>query len=46
MHTKPRGLRLSLALSALVAASAAASADEYVDKAKAYIDSITKPGGD
>jgi ribose transport system substrate-binding protein len=44
MQTKQRALRLGLALSALLAACAAAAADEYVDKAKAYIDQITKPG--
>ena len=44
MQTKQRALRLGLALSALLAARAAAAADEYVDKAKAYIDQITKPG--
>ena len=44
MQTKQQALRLGLALSALIAASAAVSADEYVDKAKAYIDQITKPG--
>ena len=44
MQTKQQALRLSLALSALIAASAVVSADEYVDKAKAYIDQITKPG--
>lgn len=44
MQTKQQALRLSLALSALIAASAVVSADEYVDKAKGYIDQITKPG--
>lgn len=43
MQTKQQALRLGLALSALIAASAVVSADEYVDKAKAYIDQITKP---
>ena len=44
MQTKQQALRLGLALSALIAASAVVSADEYVDKAKGYIDQITKPG--
>ncbi|HEY1943050.1 MAG TPA: substrate-binding domain-containing protein [Roseiarcus sp.] len=45
MYGKHQALRLGLAVSALAIASSLAHADEYVDKAKAYIASITTPGG-
>jgi len=45
MQTKQQALRIGLAFSALVIASSATHADDYVDKAKAYIASITAPGG-
>ena len=39
-----RALQVGLAFSALMLASSAVRADDYVDKAKAYIASITQAG--
>src|SRR5690242_9961324 len=44
MRMNRRALRFGLAVAALMAASSAVRADDYVDKAKAYIASITAPG--
>ena len=44
MKLMSTALKLGVAMSAMVAATSAVMADEYVDKAKAYIASITEPG--
>ena len=44
MTPMPHALKFSVALSAIVATTTLARADDYVDKAKAYIQSITAPG--
>lgn len=44
MTRMPHALKVSVALSAIVAMTTLAHADDYVDKAKAYIQSITAPG--
>ncbi|MDQ0392740.1 substrate-binding domain-containing protein [Labrys monachus] len=44
MRNNRRALRVGLAFSALLLASSAVRADDYVDKAKTYIASITKAG--
>jgi ribose transport system substrate-binding protein len=45
MRTDRQALRIGLALGALVMVSSTAIADDYVEQAKTYIASITKPGG-